>query len=344
MIMKIVEIKNVETNPWAEFNKNISKYQTPDVWKSIWQIVNTFVPYVGLWVLIALSMSVSYWITAVLAVVAAGFLVRLFIIFHDCGHGSFFRSRKANTFVGVTLGIFTFTPYFNWHKKHMNHHATVGNLDKRGEGDVWTMTVEEYLKSSKWKRFQYKVYRHPITMFGVGSLYVFLGENRVTNKGMSRKEKLNVHLTNLGLVVMFALMSWAIGFFTFLVIQIAILYIAAIAGFWLFYLQHQYEDVSWVRNSDWNYREIALEGSSFVKFPKLLQWFSGNIGYHHIHHINARIPNYKLEKCYNENHIFKEVEPVTFLKSLKTLRLRLWDEKRQRLIGFKELVREKVTV
>lgn len=335
--MNLVEEKNSTTNPWATFSKNIAAYQTPDVWKSIWQIANTFIPYVGLWILIVFSLSVSYWLTALLAVVAAGFLVRLFIIFHDCGHGSFFKSQNANTFVGVTLGVLTFTPYFNWHKKHMKHHATVGNLDKRGDGDVWTMTAEEYLNSSKWKRFQYRVYRHPITMFGVGSLYVFLGENRLTNKEMSRKEKINVHVTNLGLLILFAGMSWIMGFFAFLIIQVAILYMASMAGFWLFYLQHQYEDVTWVRTEDWNYRKIAIEGSSFVKFPKLLQWFSGNIGFHHIHHVNSRIPNYKLEKCHNENPIFKEVEPITFMKSLKTLKLRLWDEKNQRLIGFKEL-------
>lgn len=341
--MSAREEKSGELNAWANFNKNIGKYQTPDIWLSIWQIVNTFIPYLGLWVLIVFSLSVSYWLTALLIILAAGFQVRLFIIFHDCGHGSFFKSQKASNIVGIILGVLTFTPYFYWHKKHMKHHATVGNLDKRGDGDVWTMTTEEYLNSSKWKRFQYRVYRHPITMFGVGALYVFLVENRITTKAMNKKEKQNVYITNLGLIILFAVMSWAIGFFTFLIIQVAILYIASISGFWLFYLQHQYEDVSWVRNNDWNYREIAIEGSSFVKFPKLLQWFSGNIGFHHIHHINARIPNYKLEKCYKENPIFNEIEPVTFLKSLKTLKLRLWDEKSQKLIGFKDLFRDKAT-
>ncbi len=342
--MKAGEVKSGETNPWAEFSKNISKYQTPEVWKSIWQIVNTFVPYVGLWVLIIYSLSVSYWLTAFLIVLAAGFLVRLFIIFHDCGHGSFFKSKKANTIIGTFFGILAFTPYHKWHKEHMQHHATVGNLDKRGVGDIWTMTAEEYLNSSRWKRFQYRVYRHPVAMFGVGALYVFVISNRLTTREMGKKEKLNVHFTNLALVVLFALMSWAIGFWTFLIIQLSIVYLAAIAGLWLFYLQHQYEDVTWVRSENWNYREIALEGSSFVKFPKLLQWFSGNIGFHHIHHINARIPNYKLEKVYTENPVFKEVEPVTFMKSLKTLRLRLWDEKNQKLIGFRELFRNRVTV
>jgi len=337
------EATNGSTNPWANFTKNIANYQTPDVFKSVWQIVNTFIPYVGLWLLIIYSLSVSYWLTAFLIILASGFLVRLFIIFHDCGHGSFFKSKKANTIVGAFFGILAFTPYLKWHSQHMKHHATVGNLDKRGEGDIWTMTTEEYLNSSKWKRFKYRIYRHPITMFGVGALYVFIIQNRATTKDMSKKEKLNVHFTNLALLLIIAGMSWAIGFWTFLIIQLSILYLSAIAGLWLFYLQHQYEDVTWVRTNNWNYREIALEGSSFVKFPKVLQWFSGNIGFHHIHHINSRIPNYKLEKCYRENPIFKDVKPVTFMKSLKTLRLRLWDEKNQRLISFKELFRKKVT-
>jgi omega-6 fatty acid desaturase (delta-12 desaturase) len=336
-------VDDVKLKPWASFYQNIAKYQTPNIWRSIWQIINTFIPYLVIWALIIYSLSVSYWLTALLVIPAAAFLVRLFIIFHDCGHGSFFKSEKANSIVGITLGVFTFTPYFSWHKKHMKHHATVGNLDKRGDGDVWTMTTEEYLKSSKWKKLQYRIYRHPITMFGVGSLYVFLFENRITNKNMTRKEKLNIYFTNLGLVAMFTIMGWAIGFITFLIIQVAILYLASISGFWLFYLQHQYEEVTWVRNDNWNYRDIALEGSSFVKFPKLLQWFSGNIGYHHIHHINARIPNYNLEICYKENPVFNEIEPITFLKSLKTLKLRLWDEKKQKLVGFKELFREKAT-
>ena len=211
---------------------------------------------------------------------------------------------------------------------------SVGNLDKRGVGDVWTMTKEEYLSSSKWNRLKYRIYRNPLVMFGIGSLYVFLIQNRLTQSGMTRKEILNVWLTNAILAVLFVVMGFTIGFGTFVIIQLSILYIAAISGLWLFYLQHQYEDVSWFRNKDWNYRTVALEGSSFVKFPKLLQWFSGNIGFHHIHHLNSRIPNYYLSKCYRENKIFKEVKPVTFLLALKSLRLRLWDEQIQKMVTF----------
>jgi omega-6 fatty acid desaturase (delta-12 desaturase) len=332
--MNSSENKSAETNPWITISKNIEKYQVPNLKRSSWQIANTFVPYIGLWILIVYSLSVSYWLTAFLIVLAAGFLVRQFIIFHDCGHGSYFKSQKANRTVGMFFGILAFTPYDKWHNQHIKHHGTVGNLDKRGTGDVWTMTKEEYLASSKWSRIKYRIYRNPVIMFGIGSLYVFLIQNRLTQKGMSRKEKLNVHFTNVALLLIFTAMSLAIGFTTFLIIQLSILYIAAISGLWLFYLQHQYEDVTWFRSKDWNFRTVALHGSSYVKFPRLLQWFSGNIGFHHIHHLNARIPNYYLNKCYRENTVFKEVKPVTFLMSLKSLKLRLWDEQIQKMVSF----------
>ena len=328
------EEKITPINRWAEFYKNQAKYITPSVKQSIWQILNTFIPYLGLWVLIVYSLSISYWLTALLVVIAAGFLVRLFIIFHDCGHGSFFKSKRANLIVGAFFGILAFTPYHKWHRLHIKHHATVGNLDKRGTGDIWTMTKEEYEKSSKWKRFLYKLYRHPLFMFGFGPLYVFLIQNRLTTSDMSKKEKQNVYFTNVALLVLFTGMSFTIGWLSYLILQLAVVYIAAIAGIWLFYLQHQYEDVSWYRSNEWNFREVALEGSSYVKFPKLLQWFSGNIGFHHIHHLNARIPNYNLEKCYTENQVFQEVKPVGFWDSMKSLKLRLWDEKRHKMVSW----------
>jgi len=325
---------NPAVNPWMIINKNIAKYLEPSLERSIWQITNTFIPYVGLWILIVYSLSVSYWLTAFLIILAAGFLVRLFIIFHDCGHGSYFKSQKTNRMVGMFFGILSFTPYDKWHNQHMRHHGSVGNLDKRGVGDVWTMTKEEYLASDKWTRFKYRIYRNPLVMFGIGSLYVFLIQNRLARKEMNKKERLNVYFTNTALFLLFVAMSWAIGIGTFVIIQLSILYIAAISGLWLFYLQHQYEDVSWFRNNDWNYRTVALEGSSFVKFPKLLQWFSGNIGFHHIHHLNSRIPNYYLSRCYRENSVFKEVKPVTFMMSLRSLKLRLWDEQIQKMVTF----------
>jgi len=332
--MNSSENKNKEANPWIDINKNIEKYLKPSLGRSIWQITNTFIPYIGLWILIVYSLSVSYWITAPLIVLAAGFLVRLFIIFHDCGHGSYFKSAKANKMVGMFFGILSFTPWDKWHNQHHRHHGSVGNLDKRGVGDVWTMTKEEYQGSNKWNRIKYRIYRNPLVMFGIGSPFVFLIQNRLTRKGMPANEKLNVYFTNVMLLILVIVMSLAIGFGTFMIIQLSIIYIASISGLWLFYLQHQYEDVSWFRTKDWNFRTVAMEGSSFVKFPKVLQWFSGNIGFHHIHHLNARIPNYYLNKCYRENKIFKEVKPVTFLLALKSLRLRLWDEQIQKMVSF----------
>jgi len=320
--------------PEKDFQKELMKYAKPSLWRSVWQIINSFIPYIGLWILIVLSLSVSYWLTAGLILLASGFLVRLFIIFHDCGHGSFFRSKKASRIVGSFFGILAFTPYDKWHNQHMKHHATVGNLDKRGVGDVWTMTKEEFLASDKQTKFKYKMYRNPFIMFGLGPLAVFLVTNRFTYKWMTKKEKQNIWFTNLILVAIFIGIGFFIGFFTFLILQVLVLYIAAIAGFWLFYLQHQYEDVSWFRQEDWDFKTVALKGYSYIKFPKILQWFSGNIGFHHIHHMNARIPNYNLQKCYREFPVFQKVKPVTFLSSLKTLTFRLWDEKLHKLVGY----------
>jgi len=333
--MNPLEEKTIEFNPWVDFSKNINKYQSPSLRKSIWQISNTFIPYIGLWIAIIYSLSVSLWLTAFLIVLAAGFLVRLFIIFHDCGHGSFFKSGKANETIGKLFGILAFTPYYKWHNQHLRHHANVGNLDKRGEGDVWTLTKAEYLASSKWGKLKYRVYRNPLIMFGIGSLWVFLIQNRLTSKTMTRKEKVNIYFTNAVLLLLCIVMSLAIGFMNFLIIQLLILYISAIGGLYLFYMQHQFEDVTWFRTDKWNYRTVALEGSSFVKFPKLFQWFSGNIGFHHIHHLNSRIPNYNLDKCYRENPVLRDIKPVTFLKSFRSLNLRLWDEQLHRLVSFR---------
>jgi len=332
--MKTIETENINQNPWLHFSKNLEKYRTPSNFKSLWQIINSFIPYVGLWVLIIYSLNISLWLTAILILVAAGFLVRLFIIFHDCGHGSFFKSKKANRIVGSIFGILAFTPYDKWHTQHLKHHATVGNLDKRGVGDVWTMTREEYHASSKRKKFEYRMYRNPLIMFGLGPLFVFLITNRLTRKWMSKKEKMNVYVTNLVLVVIAVIMSLLVGFKTYLIVQLLILQISGIAGFWLFYLQHQFEDVTWFRSKEWNYQTVALSGSSYVRFPKILQWFSGNIGFHHIHHINANIPNYHLNKVFRENSVFSQVKPITFWASIKTLKLRLWDEKQQKLVSF----------
>lgn len=315
----------------------VQKYNQPEAIHSWWQVINSVVPYLGLWVLMVYSLSVSYWLTLFLSVFAAGFMVRIFIIFHDCGHGSFFKSTRLSKIVGVPLGIMVFTPYHKWHHDHMIHHQTVGNLDKRGVGDVKTLTVEEYQQMSKWQRLKYRVYRHPVILLLIGPFVLFTLLFRIPNKNRTLKEKLYTHLTTLVIVAIITGISFWIGLVPYLMIQIPVLYIAAVHGTWLFYVQHQYEDVKWARSDEWDYKTMALEGSSFLKLPKVLQWFTGNIGFHHIHHLSPKIPNYKLEKCYKENEQFHVEKPLTFFSALKSLQFRLWDEKNQRLVSFRSV-------
>jgi acyl-lipid omega-6 desaturase (Delta-12 desaturase) len=315
----------------------VAKYQKSEVWPGVWQLVNTLVPYAALWYLMYVSLQVSFWLALPLAVLAAGFLVRVFIIFHDCGHGSFFPSRRANDIVGYITGVLALTPYYHWRWEHSLHHATSGDLDRRGVGDVWTLTVQEYLAASRWKRFSYRLTRNPVVLFGLAPLLMFAVMQRIPNRKAPRRERHSVAWTNLGLVCLGVGLSWAFGFKTYLLLQLLIMGIAGCAGVWLFYVQHQFEGAYWERSADWDYATAALQGSSFYKLPKVLQWFSGNIGFHHIHHLSPRIPNYHLEKCHKAEPLFQTVKPVTLFGSLKSLTFRLWDEQRQRLVGYRAL-------
>lgn len=319
---------------WMEI---ISRYNKPNNLKSWWQLINSTGAYLLMWVLMIWSLKYSYWLTLALMVPAAGFLVRTFIIFHDCGHGSFFRSKRMNTVTGIITGLLVFTPYHRWHRDHQIHHRTVGNLEKRGVGDVMTLTVGEYQDLSRWKRFVYRLYRHPVFLLGVAPILLFLVLFRLPKKYMTRWEHVYIHLTNLALVVMVAVMVMTLGWKAYLMIQLPVLYLATVHGVWLFYVQHQFRHVIWSDSSSWDYKTMALSGSSFFKLPKLLNWFTGNIGYHHIHHLSPVIPNYNLKKCNDENSLFSEVKPVTFWSAFETLALRLWDEKRGLLISFSEL-------
>lgn len=325
---------NGNERSWVDI---VKRYNFPNVWMSWWQVINSVVPYIALWVLMVYTLEVSYWLTLLLSVFAAGFLVRIFILFHDCGHGSLFQSEKLNRWVGIPLGLLAFTPYHRWHRDHKIHHSTVGNLDKRGVGDVETLTVDEYLALSPWKKFSYRLYRHPLFLIVTAPLLLFLIQHRIPKSYMSWKQHLYVHLSNFAIIGGIAVMIWLIGWKAYLMIQLPVIYIASVHGVWLFYVQHQYESVQWVRSQNWDYKTIALQGSSFFKLPAVLRWFTGNIGFHHIHHLSPMIPNYKLPKCHAENPMFQDVKPITFFSSLKSLRLRLWDEKNQRLIGFNEL-------
>jgi omega-6 fatty acid desaturase (delta-12 desaturase) len=334
--MKSATDSTIQTN--RSWEKIIMNYNRPDLRKSLWQVGNTFIPYLGIGYLMYLSLQYSYWITLLLSIPAAGFLIRLFIIFHDCGHGSFFRLKKANDIVGKLIGVLVLTPYSSWHGSHKVHHATAGNLDKRGVGDVWTLTVEEYQGLSKRDRLVYRLYRNPWIMFTVGSIYLVLIINRFTKKWMSRSEKLNVYATNIGLLMVAGLLSFWIGVQAYLLIQVPVILIGHCAGIWLFYVQHQFDNVYWNRGQQWAYEDAAMQGSSFLKLPAVLQWFTGNIGFHHVHHLSSRIPNYNLARCHYENDIFNDIQPITLLSSFRTLNLRLWDEVSHRMISFRKMV------
>lgn len=316
----------------------IKKYQKPDKWKSSWQLINTLPPYFIIWVLMYYSLRVSYWLTLGLAVINAGLMIRVFIIQHDCGHNSFFPSLKLNNFIGTLLGFLTMTPYYHWRKQHARHHANSGDLDFRGFGDIDTVTVSEYQAMSRWEKTKYRFYRHPFVTFVIGPIYVFVFSHRVPfkTKKSEKKERSSVQWTNLALAVIVVGMSLWIGFDKFFLIQVPIVLFMTTAGVYMFYVQHQFEDTYWRKHKHWGYKEAALEGSSYFKLPKVLQWFTGNIGFHHVHHLSPRIPNYLLEKAHNENPIFQNVHTLTILTSIKSIFLNLWDEQQQRLISFRE--------
>jgi omega-6 fatty acid desaturase (delta-12 desaturase) len=320
----------------AVWKKIVAEYQKPHFLRATWQLLNTIGAYAVLWCLMYLSLSVSWWLTIPLAILAGGLLVRVFIIFHDCGHGSFLRSPHANDFWGFLAGVLTFTPYYQWRWEHSLHHATAGHLDRRGVGDVWTLTVQEYLESSRWKRFAYRLARNPVVLFMIAPLVLFVFMQRVPTSKASRRERHSVWWMNLALLGMVAGMSAIFGLVPYLIIQFTAMAVAGSAGVWLFYVQHQFEDAYWERD-DWDFTAAALKGSSFYKLPGILQWFSGNIGFHHIHHLSPRIPNYNLERCHRSDPMFGDVKPMTLFSSLRLITLRLWDEQAKKLVGFRRL-------
>ena len=312
----------------------IAKHREPMLRNSIWQIINSFVPYLCLCGLMYWTLDISYWLTLPLAVVAAGFMIRIFIIFHDCGHGSFFRSQRANHFLGFVAGVLTFTPYLQWRYKHALHHATSSDLDRRGIGDIWTLTVQEYVEAPLWKRILYRLFRNPLVLFTVVPLYLFLIHQRIPSRTVGKRERMGVHWTNGALLAIAILTSLTIGVKAYLLIQIPVIMVTGTVGLWLFYVQHQFDGVYWERGENWGFAEAALKGSSFYKLPKFLQWFTGNIGFHHIHHLSPAIPNYNLEKCHGENPIFQAVRAITLWSSMKSISFRLWDEQRKKLVGY----------
>ena len=320
-----------------EWRKIVGPHTKPSTPRATWQIVNSIGSYLALWVVMYFTLAISYWLTFGLALLAGAILVRVFIIFHDCGHSSFLKSKRANNTIGFISGVLTFTPYSHWTWEHSIHHSAAGDLDRRGTGDVWTMTVDEYLSSSRWKRFVYRMVRNPFILFIFAPLFLFLIRERFSTSGSKRRDRNSVWFTNLAIGLLAAALISIYGFIPYLLIQLTTITVAAVSGVWLFYVQHQFEGVYWEREDDWDFTAAALEGSSFYKLPKVLQWFSGNIGYHHIHHLSSRIPNYNLERCHNSHEIFQSIEPLTLWKGFKSLSFRLWDEEERKLVGFKHL-------
>src|ERR1700720_1631853 len=271
MIAESIGLKNIPPSEPAAWKKIVAKYQKPAIGRAVRQMANTLLPYAAIWGLMFLTQKVSFWLTLPLAVLAAGFLVRVFIIFHDCGHGSFFKTRKANDILGFITGVLTFTPYFHWRWEHAIHHSSSGDLDRRGMGDVWTLTVQEYLEASRWKRFAYRLARNPFILFVLAPLFVFLIQQRFVKAKAPIRERMSVVWTNVALVAMAAEMSWIFGVKAYLMIQFIIILVAGSAGVWLFYVQHQFEGVYWERAEQWDYAAAALQGSSFYKLPRILQ-------------------------------------------------------------------------
>jgi omega-6 fatty acid desaturase (delta-12 desaturase) len=314
----------------------VSKYAYPETWRSVWQICNSVFPFMIMWYLMYRSLAIGYWLTLILAVPTAGFMVRCFIIFHDCCHGSFFRTIKANDRLGLVLGVLVWTPFYQWKHSHAIHHATAGDLDRRGIGDVYTMTVEEYLAAPWYRKVGYRIMRSPFILFTVGATIVFVITHRFFETGAGKRERSSVIWTNIAIAAVIGWLVLEIGWPALVMVELPILLIACSSGVWLFYVQHNFDPSYWERHPEWEFFNAGMDGSSYYKLPKLLQWFTGNIGFHHIHHLSPRIPNYKLEKCHNENPAF-QIEPLTIRKSLNSLYYRLWDEKEKMLVGWNAL-------
>src|SRR5450631_4351841 len=317
--------------------ENVARFQVASPWRARWQLINSFVPYALLWFAMDRALLVSYWLMLPIAILAAGFLARIFIIFHDCGHASFFKSKRANNITGVIAGLLNLTPYRHWRWQHALHHGTAGNLDRRGSGDIWTLTVQEYLQCTRWRRFAYRLARNPIVLFLVVAVSVYEDHHRFAVPTAPKRERASVRLTNWALLGIALAMSALIGLKALLLIQLTVSVFAGALGLWLFYVQHQFEGAYWVRAEEWDYAAAALRGSSFYKLPRVLQWFTGNIGFHHIHHLSPRIPNYHLEKCHQAEPLFQTVKAITLFSSFKSFTFRLWDEQRRKLVGYSHL-------
>jgi omega-6 fatty acid desaturase (delta-12 desaturase) len=329
---------NTKTPAWQQENfvwqRAVAPFARSNMQAALIQIATSLIPYLVLWGAMIWAYDVSPLLTLAILVLAAGSLVRVFIIVHDCGHGSFFDSQKHNDVVGSILGVLVFTPYFEWRHAHAIHHATAGNLNKRGVGDVYMMTVKEYNSKSWLARLGYRLYRNPLVMFIIGPLFMFLIAHRFPAKDSRPRERHSVLFTNLAIVGYSLVMIALIGFAKYMGLMVLTMGVAGLAGVWMFYVQHQFEGTYWEPQGEWSYVDAALRGSSYYKLPKLLQWFTGNIGLHHIHHLSPRIPNYNLQPCHDANPQLQDVPTITFWPSFKSMTFKLWDEDKREMVGF----------
>jgi acyl-lipid omega-6 desaturase (Delta-12 desaturase) len=312
----------------------LARYARPDHGRSLLDLATSVLPYLGLSVLMYFALEVSYLLALVLALPAAGFLVRTYIVLHDCGHGSFMRSRRANAWIGSLCGLLVFTPFHSWRHEHAVHHATAGDLDRRGVGDVLTLTVAEYAALGWFGRLKYRLFRNPLVMFGLGPAYAMILSPRWPSPSARKRIRRNVIATDIALAALIAGLCWAVGWREYLLVQAPTAWLAGATGVWLFYVQHQFEDTYWQTSERWAYADAALRGSSYLKLPRVLQFFTGNIGLHHVHHLSTRIPNYNLQRAHDENQAFREVPTLTLWDGLRAVRLKLWDEDRERLVTF----------
>jgi omega-6 fatty acid desaturase (delta-12 desaturase) len=316
----------------------LTPFAVPDRRKALLQLVSSFIPYGTLWAILVYMVDRQYPPAAIalLIFIASLFLVRIFILFHDCVHGSFFSSQRANRIIGYISGIVTFTPFNYWQSNHLVHHATYADLDHRGVGDIWTLTVAEYQAASKRERLGYRLFRNPLVFLGIGPGYTFLITQRLLHQWDGRHERFSVVMVNLAIALILLAASQTIGLGTYLVIQLPILLLAGAMGVWLFYVQHQFAGVYWSRHADWEPVTAALKGCSYYKLPGLLQWFTASIGLHHVHHVLPRIPNYRLQQCYDASPVLQSVTPLSIRGSIRSLFLNLWDENEQKLVSFKQ--------
>ncbi len=321
----------------AQLRKSVMPYANAETRASIIQLLNTILPFFIFWFIAYQTLSISFWLSLPFSIITAGFMIRSFIIFHDCTHGSFFRSKKLNDFFGTFTGVITHFAYEKWKREHSIHHATSGNLDKRGIGDIWVMTVKEYEEAGKWERLQYRLYRNPLVMFGLGPFLLFLYSNRFNRKGPKRKERLNTYLINAILVGVYCLIGFTLGWHVILLVQLPIIYIAGAMGIWLFYVQHQFEDSYFENESEWDFVKAAVDGSSYYKLPKWLEWMTGNIGYHHVHHLAPRVPNYHLEKAHENTPPLHKATTITLKTSLESIKFRLYDEENKTFVSFRNM-------